>query len=102
MTRRAAAAAMTSAERDQARARQRRRRERLRAGKRRIVLELDEVTLELALIRRGFLARADADDPAKVAAALCTAVEQWIAPPPDPDQPSRVTTKFLICDSVLA
>ena len=84
---------VTTTARDQARARQRRRRERVRAGKRRIVLELDEVTLELALIDRGFLARADADDQKKIVAALLRVVEKWIAPPTEPDDVSRVTTQ---------
>jgi hypothetical protein len=50
--------------------RQRRRREWLRAGKIRLVVMADEIELIDRLTAAGFLRRQDADDQAKIAAAL--------------------------------
>jgi hypothetical protein len=52
--------------------RQRRRREWLRAGKIRLVVLADEIELIDRLTATGFLRQQDADDPAKIAAALLT------------------------------
>jgi hypothetical protein len=61
-------------DREAARTRQRRRRERVRTGKIRLVVEADEIELVDRLTAAGFLHPADADDPAKVAAALLAVV----------------------------
>ena len=60
---------------------QRRYRRRRREGRRVVPVEIDESIIEDALIRRGFLLARDADDPKKLAAALCEAVRQLITPP---------------------
>jgi hypothetical protein len=58
--------------------RQRRRRERIRAGKRRIVLEVDAAQAEDLILLAGSLGRADLDDARKVDDAFAELVRRWI------------------------
>jgi hypothetical protein len=92
------------ADREHARLRQQRRRRRLRDGKRRIVILIDESLIEDGLLARGLLAPQDVDDAAAVAAAARDALTEWaemqIAPPPEPDVESRVTSRlFDFCET---
>ena len=70
----------------------RRYRKRVRAGKRVVALELDQALVEDGLIGHGYLAREDADDLEKVAAALRAAVTQKIAAPSEPEDAALPVT----------
>jgi hypothetical protein len=74
--------------------RQRRRRTRDRDGKRVAQIEIDAALVEDALLRTGYLTRADSDDRAKVDAALCRAVEVWSKEKIAAALASRVTTRL--------
>jgi hypothetical protein len=68
---------ITTAPRELARLRQQRRRDRVREGRRVVLLEVDEVLVEDALIAGGFLRETAADNYQAFAAALAQAVQTW-------------------------
>jgi hypothetical protein len=88
--------------------RMRRCRARQRAGRRTVLLDIDVALIEDALLRTGFLSRADSDDQVKVDAALREAVDAWskekiarcLLEDDKPDRLLRVTTKTQkLCDT---
>jgi hypothetical protein len=64
---------------------QRRYRERVRNGLRVVPVVINAAIVEDALIRRRFLKREDADNPAAIADALQEAVAALIVPPDEPE-----------------